>query len=161
MTVGDGRPPALPLNVPCSCGREGQGRRPAARPLTASSQGKCAQIWPAGAADDSNQGMDWCLTGAALSNMAHAVGPGRRTPRCGEIPHALTLQPSPNFGDAAPALLTSLTTRHPAIGQLFMVDFSGSAPSAGVERLIVDAGVAGVILFVKNITSPAQIAGLT
>src|SRR5206468_9382486 len=78
MTVGDGRPPALPLNVPCSCGRQGQGRRPAARPLTASSQGKCAQIWPAGAADDSNQGMDWCLTGAALSNMAHAVGTGPR-----------------------------------------------------------------------------------
>src|SRR5206468_8872735 len=32
---------------------------------------------------------------------AHAVGPGRRTPRSGEIPHALTLQPSSNFGDAA------------------------------------------------------------
>src|SRR5438034_4204040 len=78
MTVGDGRPPALPLNVPCSCGRQGQGRRPAARPLTASSQGKCAQIWPAGAADDSNQGMDWCLTGAALSNMARAAGTGPR-----------------------------------------------------------------------------------
>jgi beta-N-acetylhexosaminidase len=42
-----------------------------------------------------------------------------------------------------------------------MVDFFGSAPSAGVERLIVDAGVGGVILFDKNITSPGQIAGLT
>ena len=47
------------------------------------------------------------------------------------------------------------------IGQLFMVDFSGPAPSAGIERLIADAAVGGVILFDKNITSPVQIASLT
>ena len=47
------------------------------------------------------------------------------------------------------------------IGQLFMVDFSGPAPSAGIERLIADAAVGGVILFDKNIASPIQIASLT
>ena len=47
------------------------------------------------------------------------------------------------------------------IGQLFMVDFSGPAPSAGIERLIADAAVGGVILFEKNIISPGQVASLT
>ena len=47
------------------------------------------------------------------------------------------------------------------IGQLFMVDFSGPEPSAGIERLIADAAVGGVILFDKNIISPGQTAFLT
>jgi beta-N-acetylhexosaminidase len=49
------------------------------------------------------------------------------------------------------------------IGQMFMVDFDGPQPSPGVERLIADEGLGGVILFDKNIGTapPRQIAGLT
>ena len=47
------------------------------------------------------------------------------------------------------------------VGQLFMVDFSGPEPSAEVERLIVDGGVGGVTLFVKNVEGPGQVARLT
>jgi beta-N-acetylhexosaminidase len=47
------------------------------------------------------------------------------------------------------------------VGQLFMVDFSGTEPSAEVERLIVDGGVGGVTLFDKNVEGPGQVARLT
>ena len=45
-------------------------------------------------------------------------------------------------------------------GQVFMVDFSGTEPSAEAERLLVQGGVGGVVLFVKNIRDPAQVARL-
>ncbi len=47
------------------------------------------------------------------------------------------------------------------VGQLFMVDFSGSEPSPEIERLIREGGVGGVILFDKNIEGPGQVARLT
>ncbi|HET9001069.1 MAG TPA: beta-N-acetylhexosaminidase [bacterium] len=47
------------------------------------------------------------------------------------------------------------------VGQLFTVDFSGPEPSDEIERLIVDGGVGGVILFDKNVEGPGQIARLT
>lgn len=47
------------------------------------------------------------------------------------------------------------------VGELFMVDFDGFAPSSGIERLIRDGGVGGVILFDKNVEHPAQVASLT
>ena len=46
------------------------------------------------------------------------------------------------------------------VGQLFMVDFTGHAPSAEVERLIRE-GVGGIVLFEKNVAEPVQIAALT
>ncbi len=42
-----------------------------------------------------------------------------------------------------------------------MVDFTGTEPSAEVERLIADEGIGGVILFAKNIASTRQVAQLT
>jgi len=45
--------------------------------------------------------------------------------------------------------------------QLFMVDFTGHVPAPDVVRLIEDDGIGGVILFVKNIASPRQVAVLT
>jgi beta-N-acetylhexosaminidase len=51
--------------------------------------------------------------------------------------------------------------RDALVGQLFTVDFSGPEPSAEVERLIVDGGVGGVILFDKNVEGPGQVARLT
>jgi beta-N-acetylhexosaminidase len=47
-----------------------------------------------------------------------------------------------------------------SIGQMFMVDFSGLEPSSGLERLIADEGIGGVILFDKNIAVPHQVARL-
>ncbi len=47
------------------------------------------------------------------------------------------------------------------VGQLLMVDFTGHAPSPDVERLIVDEGIGGVILFDKNVAAPRQVAVLT
>ncbi|HLN11650.1 MAG TPA: beta-N-acetylhexosaminidase [bacterium] len=45
--------------------------------------------------------------------------------------------------------------------QLFMVDFTGHVPAPDVVRLIEDDGIGGVILFVKNVASPRQVAVLT
>ncbi len=47
------------------------------------------------------------------------------------------------------------------IGQMFMVDFTGTTPTPEVEHLIVEEGVGGVILFDKNVAAPHQIAALT
>lgn len=47
------------------------------------------------------------------------------------------------------------------VGQMFMVDFTGLEPIPEVERLIVEDGVGGVILFDKNISAPRQVAALT
>ncbi|OLD42583.1 MAG: hypothetical protein AUI83_19190 [Armatimonadetes bacterium 13_1_40CM_3_65_7] len=41
-----------------------------------------------------------------------------------------------------------------------MVDFSGTEPSSEVERLLVQGGAGGVVLFDKNIQDPAQVARL-
>ncbi len=48
-----------------------------------------------------------------------------------------------------------------AAGRLCLVDFSGPAPSAALERLIADRHILGVVLFRKNIESPQQVARLT
>ncbi|MDI6771709.1 MAG: glycoside hydrolase family 3 N-terminal domain-containing protein, partial [bacterium] len=48
-----------------------------------------------------------------------------------------------------------------AAGRLCLVDFPGTAPSSALERLLADRHVLGVVLFRKNITSPAQVAQLT
>ncbi len=47
------------------------------------------------------------------------------------------------------------------VGQMFMVDFSGTSPTPELERLIIEDGVGGVILFDKNIAAPRQVASLT
>ncbi len=47
------------------------------------------------------------------------------------------------------------------VGQMFMVDFTGLEPSPGIERLIADEGIGGLILFDKNIGTPRQVAQLT
>ncbi len=54
-----------------------------------------------------------------------------------------------------------MTETHDPIGQLFMLDFTGFEPSSGIERLIAEDGIGGVILFDKNITAPRQVAQLT
>jgi len=48
-----------------------------------------------------------------------------------------------------------------AAGRLCLADFSGTAPSSALERLIEGRHILGVVLFRKNITSPAQVAQLT
>jgi len=45
--------------------------------------------------------------------------------------------------------------------QLFMVDFTGHTPASDVVRLIEHDGIGGIIVFVKNIASPRQVASLT
>jgi beta-N-acetylhexosaminidase len=54
-----------------------------------------------------------------------------------------------------------MATTPDLVGQMFMVDFTGLEPIPEVERLIVDDGVGGVILFDKNISAPRQVATLT
>ncbi|WP_348944314.1 beta-N-acetylhexosaminidase [Chitinibacter sp. FCG-7] len=46
------------------------------------------------------------------------------------------------------------------IGQLVMVGFDGFVPNAHIEQLIREQRVGGVILFRRNIESPAQVAAL-
>jgi beta-N-acetylhexosaminidase len=46
-------------------------------------------------------------------------------------------------------------------GQLLMVGFEGTRPSKGITRLIKQRQIGGVILFARNIASPAQLAELT
>ena len=46
------------------------------------------------------------------------------------------------------------------IGQLLMADFSGFSPSPEITRLITEQHLGGVLLFQKNIESPAQVARL-
>ena len=48
-----------------------------------------------------------------------------------------------------------------AAGRLCLVDFSGTDPSARIERLIADGGIAGAVLFRKNVASVPQVAALT
>ncbi len=48
-----------------------------------------------------------------------------------------------------------------AAGRLCLIDFSGPAPSAALERLIADRHILGVVLFRKNVKSPQQVAQLT
>lgn len=48
-----------------------------------------------------------------------------------------------------------------AAGRLCLVDFTGTAPSSALERLIADRHILGVVLFRKNITSPQQVSRLT
>jgi beta-N-acetylhexosaminidase len=45
--------------------------------------------------------------------------------------------------------------------EMFMVDFTGYTPAPDVVRLIEHDGVGGVILFVKNVATPRQVASLT
>ncbi len=47
-----------------------------------------------------------------------------------------------------------------AAGRLCFVDFPGTAPSALLERLIGRDHIGGVVLFRKNVASPAQVATL-
>ena len=47
------------------------------------------------------------------------------------------------------------------IGQMFMVGFDGAVPSKTVLRLIREARLGGVILFARNLQSPAQTAQLS
>ncbi len=54
-----------------------------------------------------------------------------------------------------------MTNPQDLVGQLFMLDFTGFEPSAGIERLIAEEGIGGVILFDKNIATPRQVAQLT
>ncbi|MBM3116857.1 beta-N-acetylhexosaminidase [Jeongeupia naejangsanensis] len=46
------------------------------------------------------------------------------------------------------------------IGQLLMAGFDGLAPSPGIERLIRELRIGGVILFRRNVDNPAQVAAL-
>ena len=46
------------------------------------------------------------------------------------------------------------------LGQLVMVGFDGFVPNAQIESLIREQGIGGVILFRRNIESPAQVAAL-
>ncbi|WP_432719555.1 beta-N-acetylhexosaminidase [Jeongeupia wiesaeckerbachi] len=46
------------------------------------------------------------------------------------------------------------------IGQLLMAGFDGLMPSPGIERLIREHRIGGVILFRRNVESPAQVAAL-
>jgi len=48
-----------------------------------------------------------------------------------------------------------------AAGRLCFVDFPGPALEAPLERMIADDGLAGVVLFQKNVVSAAQVAALT
>jgi beta-N-acetylhexosaminidase len=47
------------------------------------------------------------------------------------------------------------------IGQHFIIDFDGPDITPGVERLIREGRIGGVILFAKNVRSPEQVRGLT
>ena len=42
-----------------------------------------------------------------------------------------------------------------------VVDFPGPAPASGLERLIAERHIGGVVVFRKNVESPAQMVGLT
>lgn len=46
------------------------------------------------------------------------------------------------------------------IGQMFMIGFQGTALSEELEEIITNYGIGGVILFLRNIESPAQIKDL-
>ncbi|MDZ4678222.1 MAG: beta-N-acetylhexosaminidase [Oligoflexia bacterium] len=46
------------------------------------------------------------------------------------------------------------------IGQTFIVGFDGHEPTSSVKKFITDNDVGGVILFTRNIESPAQLANL-
>ncbi|TWI41847.1 beta-N-acetylhexosaminidase [Pseudoduganella flava] len=46
------------------------------------------------------------------------------------------------------------------VGQLFMVGFDGLEPDAAIERLIRERRIGGVILFRRNVHTPAQVAAL-
>ena len=46
------------------------------------------------------------------------------------------------------------------VGQLVMVGFDGFVPNAQIEGLIREQRIGGVILFRRNIESPAQVAAL-
>lgn len=48
-----------------------------------------------------------------------------------------------------------------AAARLCVVDFPGPSPSPGLERLIADRHIGGVVVFRKNVQSPAQMAALT
>jgi beta-N-acetylhexosaminidase len=52
-------------------------------------------------------------------------------------------------------------TSRDAAGQHFLVDFAAPEITPGVERLIREGGIGGVILFAKNIRSTEQVRGLT
>jgi beta-N-acetylhexosaminidase len=62
--------------------------------------------------------------------------------------------------DASSGQIAAMDTRG-LVAQMFMVDFTGTAPTSEVERLIAEEGVGGVILFDKNVSAPRQIASLT
>lgn len=47
------------------------------------------------------------------------------------------------------------------VGQLFVVGFEGTEPSAAVGRLIEDHGLGGVIYFSRNLSTPAQTRSLS
>ena len=47
------------------------------------------------------------------------------------------------------------------LGQLLMAGFDGLEPNAHIEAMIRDHGIGGVILFRRNLASPAQVAALT
>ncbi|MGL6041920.1 MAG: glycoside hydrolase family 3 N-terminal domain-containing protein, partial [Deefgea sp.] len=49
---------------------------------------------------------------------------------------------------------------HEHIGQLVMVGFDGFVPNSHIEGLIREQRIGGVILFRRNIDSPAQVAAL-
>jgi beta-N-acetylhexosaminidase len=46
-------------------------------------------------------------------------------------------------------------------GRLCLVDFSGTDPTARLERLITERHIGGVVLFRKNVASAVQVAALT
>lgn len=52
-------------------------------------------------------------------------------------------------------------TLRDTIGQLFMLGFSGTTVSGELKTLLTDYRPGGVILFARNLKTPAQIAGLT
>ncbi|MED4609981.1 glycoside hydrolase family 3 N-terminal domain-containing protein, partial [Paenibacillus validus] len=60
----------------------------------------------------------------------------------------------------AAAELVKRMTLEEKIGQMVLCGFTGTEPSADIERLIRDEAVGGVILFARNVQSTEQVARL-
>ena len=85
------------------------------------------------------------VTGAAIAALALAVA---------------LAAPGSDGAQGAPPPVDRLTLEQ-QVGQLIVLSFTGTTPPAYVRELLRGRRVAGVILFGRNISSPAQLRALT
>ncbi len=89
------------------------------------------------------------------------MGRGAHTAWAGPLMVGGTLARGPRAGTGGMPHPMSRDALAAQAAQLFMMDFTGHVPSPDIVRLIEQDGIGGVILFVKNIGSPRQVASLT